>query len=107
MEPIIIKSLGKKYFFHPGEIVVMNKDKVLRIVHHDEIKEITYNPKFGFKDLLEMIVSPFSYYCGKNAFAIVLISEERPSNKNIICIPLTNAEFEKVKNTFKIPIKLI
>ena len=51
MEPIIIKDwLEKEYAFHSDKIVITKKNKVIREVYHEEIKKITYNPKFGLKD---------------------------------------------------------
>ena len=103
MEPVIIKKGKREYAFYSDRIEVTKKNKTIGVIRHDEIKKISYNPKFGFKDLLHYILLGIPH--GKNAFNIVLKSKKRYEDE--ICLPISNDEFERVKTTFEIPIKLI
>ena len=103
--PMAIKSLGREYIFHPGEIVVMKKDKVIRVIHHDEIKKITYNPKFELKDFISTILAPSaSHIYTKCSFDITL---KLGKVEDGITICISSDEFERIKATFKIPIEVI
>ena len=81
----------------------MKKDKVIRVIRHDEIKEITYNPEFGFRDFLQILFIPTLQY-SKKSFYIAMKSKKIDDD---ICIGLSSSDFEKVKATFEIPIELV
>ena len=106
MELLIIKQGKWKYVFYSDEVVVMKKNKVLRTVRHNEIEKITYNPEYGLKDSLKNILNIFLWVTdlpySRNAFVMYL----EPDGRNI-SIKISNDDFERVKNTFKIPIELI
>jgi len=97
MEPIIIKNGRKEYAFYSDRIEVTKKDKIITTIRHDEIRDVTYNPKFGFKDMLRRgtrhMPNSFTFYYG--------------SRYEVFTMCLSNYDFERVKTTFKIPIKLI
>jgi len=102
MEPIIIKKGKKEYTFYSDKLVITKGSNVIRSIRHDEISEITYNPKFGINDLIGVLIPlPGSGREFPNAFVIHL----RP--KGFVNMKLSNDEFERIKHTFKMPIELV
>ena len=106
MEPVIVKQGKREYAFYSDKIVVKKKNKITWEVPYDDIDEISYNPKFGFRDFFKRLGGAFIAYpdcrCSKNAFVIFL-----KSNNDIFLTPLSNEDFERIKHLFKIPIKIV
>jgi len=103
MNSAIIKNGKTKYIFSSDGIVMMKKDKIIQEIDYTEIRAVSYNPKFGFKDFLITIIPPSTEFCHYyKAFVIYL-----KSNNDIIGMRLSNDEFERVKSFFKMPVELI
>ena len=107
MEPLIIKNGKTEYIFYSDKIIITKKNQIIQEAHHDDIKEIIYNPKIGFKDFLNLIFqavwvrAPGGYEYLNNIFVIFLKSDRD------IPVRLSKGDFEKIKPFFKIPIKII
>ena len=103
MNQLIIEQGKKKYIFSSDKIVVIKKNEVIQEIFLDEIDEVTFNPKYGFRDffttLFITIGLNYSYYY--KAFAVYL----RP--EGCIHIKMSKENFEKVKSFFKIPIRIV
>ena len=106
MESIVISNGKTDYIFSSDKIVEVTK-KAIREINHDEIYEISYNPKFGIKDFFILIshvifrIPLWQSYMNK-AFVIFLKTYGNP-----VSIGVSNEDFEKIKSFFKIPIKLV
>jgi hypothetical protein len=104
MEPVVIKKGKTLYSFYSNRMVMAKKEKVVHEIYYHEIKEITYNPKYGLRDFLGNILA-LSPYRLRDAFVIELKVQKGLSN--FIRIMLSNDEFEKIKDVFGIPIELV
>jgi hypothetical protein len=108
MEPIVIKKSKTLYVFHSDRLVITKKDKVIREINYKEIKEITYNPKFGVNDLINRLLtySWSGHYYVSKAFVIDLKAGK--NHLDVICMKLSNDEFEMIKDIFvDVPIDII
>jgi hypothetical protein len=107
MEPILIKKGKTLYAFYSDKLVITKKDKAIHEIHYDEIKKISYNPKFGFKDFMRILASRGIgiHYYFYNAFTITL--KVKKSNTDIVFVRFSNDEFEEIKDIFGMSIELI
>lgn len=103
LEPIIIKKGKTEYAFHYDKLVITKKERILREIAYNEIREITYNPKFGWRDFLSII--SFDFYRTYNAFVIDLKVQIGISDK--VFMRLSSEEFEKIKDVFDMPIDIV
>ena len=106
MEPIVIeyKYSRIKYVFHSDRLVAIkksmlakNKEKVIGELKYDEIKEITYNPKFGLKDFFRGGDLIYKYECFTISYR----------ERGVLIMRVSKDDFEKIKDLFGIPIKMI
>ena len=102
LEQEIVKKGKKEYIFSSDKIVVKKKGEVIQEISHDEIAEMSYNPKFGVKDFFVLFLVRISSIYSYKAFVIYL----KPSG-NFIEIKLSNEDFERIKSFFKMPIKIV
>ena len=100
MEPIVIKYGKKEYIFSSDKIVEVTK-KTIREINHDEIDEITYNPKFEIKDIFPILIAGGNGSYFNKAFVVYL------KQGLDLHIKIQNEDFERIKYFFKMPIKLI
>jgi hypothetical protein len=102
MEPIVVKKFIREYAFYSDKLVISNKRKILREIYYDMKEEVTYNPESGLRDYLLCFFTLGAIY-EKNALTIRL---KYPS-RVYIATALFNHEFEKIKDLFGVPIKLV
>ena len=107
MEPIVIKKGKYEYSFYSDRIVSTKNGKPVYEVFYHEIEEITYNPKFGFKDFLTFLISVgVAFECAPR-FLMMRLKTRKISQMNVIGTKLSNKEFEKVKGIISVPIRMV
>jgi hypothetical protein len=106
VEPIVIGKSKERIVFYLDRLEGFKKDKIFLVVYYNKIKEITYNPKFGFKDLFLTIFSWLTYVADLSRLKNVLVISLKDSYDSI-AIKMSNDEFEKVKDIFGIPIEIV
>jgi len=103
MGPIVVKKGKTEYTFHYDKLVIIKKQKIVREISYTDIRGITYNQKFGWRDLLSALY--YNFYRTYNAFVIDL--KKQIGISNIVFIRLTNEEFNKIKDVFGMPVEII
>ena len=105
---MIIVNRNRNYEFLDDRVIVTKKGKVIREVFYNEIEEITYNPKFGIKDLLHIVflLAIVRTPGGHEYFNKALVFFQK-SIKDVLTVKVETKDFEEIKNLFKIPIKIV
>jgi hypothetical protein len=101
MEPIIFERGKNRLTFFSDRLEIAWKNRTTHVIYYREVEKITYNPEFGFRDVVRCVFSR-GYSQMNSAFVIFFKDSRFP-----VPTRLSNDEFEKVKNIIPTPIELV
>jgi len=101
--------VGKtEYIFSSYGMVILRNGKVFKEVPHKDIKSITYNPEYGWKDVSHIIIGALvrvpDWIHTRDCLSIFHVYNTWPDT---IFFPVPNYIFEKIRPFFTTPVELV